>query len=436
MSKIKTAMIVLMLITGFIACNRVSEPVNLSGAELGPQAVTPFTSLTITGVKGFVDQHGITNLAGLLAALPRSLKNNYTLVEQSLSNNPASLKHPRVILFGADAQFLWAFGTDPNDPKREVLDMAQLNSQTGFWIFRSLDFSKKPPQLSSNDSQCTQCHGANPRPIWESYPDWPGIFGNDGADDFSAAQATAFKDILARRTTSDRFKYLGFTDRYLTSPQNIRAGSSFEIPLRRYDLTNTVFNLELGTAVGEGIYKRLKRSPHYKDLYEGLLLVDCNQSSGVHSSQVWREFTSKLRQLGFTDVGVEEVFKALGIDPAQDFALGELAQNVDPNTFYGLWNQADSHLYEMVRFLVLDDLVRDYPQLKTILQTMPENSDFGDGLGSMEASRQHKLLYAYKLRGEARQTARMTRDLGHIFRVDQGVIDPVTPKLCNYFAQK
>ena len=358
------------------------------------------------------------------------------MVENSLSGNPASLEHPRVILFGSDARFLWSFGTDPNDPKREVLDMAKLNGRTGYWIFRSLDFRENPPKLSRNDNECTECHSANPRPIWESYPNWPGIFGNNGVDDFTAEQAQAFKDILANRKNSDRFKYLKFADRYLRFPEDIRGGSPFRIPLRQYDLPNTDFNLELGPAVGEGIYKRIKSSPHYKDLYEGLLLMDCDRSSQVHDSQVWQNFERTLDQLGFERFGLREVFQALGIDPAQDFALGELAEDVDENSFYGFWNQADSHLYEFTRFLVLNDLIRDYPQLKSMLEQMPENNTFGDGLSSMEASRKYKLHYAYRLRGEKRQDARIDKYINNIFRVDQGVIGPVTPKLCNFFAQR
>ena len=125
----------------------------------------------------------------------------------SRSGNPASVLHPRVLLFGSDARLLMSFGSDPDDPHREVVDLAELQAG-GLWKFRSLDFRSDPPTLSPGDAACTGCHAAPPRPFWGSYPSWPGMFGAR-QDLVSAAQAERLNQIRANPGGSDRFFGLG-----------------------------------------------------------------------------------------------------------------------------------------------------------------------------------------------------------------------------------
>ena len=86
-----------------------------------PEPGTP--ELSIAGIKRFVDQNSITNIEDLLSALPPSMQKNYALVEETRTDSTASLEHPRLLLFGSDARFLMAMGSDPDAPDREVLDM-------------------------------------------------------------------------------------------------------------------------------------------------------------------------------------------------------------------------------------------------------------------------------------------------------------------------
>src|SRR5207237_2394064 len=50
-----------------------------------------------------------------------------------------------------------------------------------------------------NPPECLRCHGLDPRPIFDSYPLWPGFYGavNDTFPDDDSERA-AYRDFLAR----------------------------------------------------------------------------------------------------------------------------------------------------------------------------------------------------------------------------------------------
>ena len=75
MQKIKVVIVYLAIVTTFIACKKVSQPDVETSPDQQAVAKKTFNRLGISGVKNFVDEQGITSLEGLLAALPRSLKN-------------------------------------------------------------------------------------------------------------------------------------------------------------------------------------------------------------------------------------------------------------------------------------------------------------------------------------------------------------------------
>ena len=186
-------------------------------------------------------------------------------MEETRTEGLADVDNPRLLLLGSDMRFLIALATHPNDAKRETIDMAELVEGTGFWKFRSLDMSTTPPTLSPDDASCIGCHGSPPRPIWGSYPDWPGAFGEDN-DILTSAQATALNEILAAQAASDRFHSIELLDHY-------DSGQIFSLPGRVYPYTNTITNMELGAAVADGIYTRIKNSPLYDLVWRELLLM-------------------------------------------------------------------------------------------------------------------------------------------------------------------
>ena len=226
-------------------------------ADPQPAAPVGVPEAEIDALHAFATDAGISSLEGLLGALPTWLLANHILVEATRSGNPASVEHPRVLLFGSDARFLMAFGSDPDDPGREVIDIAELED-SGFWKFRSIDFGTSPPTLSPDDSACTGCHADPPRPFWGSYPNWPGMFGPQ-QDRVTAAQANRLNELRANPSASDRFFALGVPAPFGGGVWE--EGDVVRLPGRSYAYSNTVFNMELGAAVADGAFRRLRASP-------------------------------------------------------------------------------------------------------------------------------------------------------------------------------
>ncbi len=52
-----------------------------------------------------------------------------------------------------------------------------------------IDFSQGFAQVQMNPSKCLSCHGESPKPLWESYPLWPGFYGSEDDCEFSGALA-------------------------------------------------------------------------------------------------------------------------------------------------------------------------------------------------------------------------------------------------------
>ena len=359
----------------------------LAGREL--------TDLTIDGLMQFIDQEDVRDVKTLLSAMPRSMRRNYTFVEQTRTDLPSSLEHPRVILTGSDARFMMAFGSDPTDPNREKIDIAELDDESGYWIFRELNMATDPPTLTADDASCQPCHGNPVRPVWGEYATWPGIFG-DTDDLLTDAQVQRLNRMAAEQIDSDRFHFLE-----LAEPQGERL---FSLPGRHYAYANTSFTMELGPAVALGIFKRMQQSPDYADLHEGFILLQCG--SATRDTSAWQRFATALRNTGAQGVRRYDLVRALGIHPEHEFQIHRMAGELTAGTAGFNWRQGDGDLIDAVEFLVLDDMIRRDPTIAQRLAQLPEHASFGSGAVSLEADRQYKMRHAFMITREARQDAR------------------------------
>ena len=382
--------------------------------------------LTIDGIKQFVDQNNIINVEDLLNSMPRAMRRNYALVETSRSQNPSSINHPRLIIFGSDARFMMSLGSDPDDPKREQVDMAQLDDDTGFWIFRSLKFGTSTPELSADDSECTQCHSSPARPFWGTYPDWPGMFGPRD-DRLTTAQSAAFNRLRDTQDTSDRFHALEFLDSFYN-----QAGRPVSLPGRVYPYTNTIFNMELGAAVADGVYRRLKNNRKYQKLREELLVVGYCQREIRDRRTVLEEIRQTLIRSGANNPDLfdlqNELYKFLRVDPNKAFSLHKLAGEApDPG-----WNVSTDSLYGLVELLILNELMEEDTEIRNVLANAPDRRNgFSRGcFDSIEDSLRYKVYQGWTLRNEARQDAREVDFDVDLHRSGQGIFQQVGRPLC------
>ncbi|MCH9648397.1 MAG: hypothetical protein K0U98_09165 [Deltaproteobacteria bacterium] len=384
--------------------------------------------LSIEELLQFVHDQGITNVAELLDGMPPAMKENYTLVETTGTGLPSSVEHPRMILFGSDSRFIMAIATDPDDQQREVIDIADLDDDTGFWKFRSLDMAATPPALSADDSACVACHGSPARPIWGSYPDWPGIYGPDN-DRLTSPQASRLEALrTSEAPASDRFRSIELLD----SPYE--TGDTFSLPGRSYPYVNTVLNMELGAAVADGVYRRARRSPIFRELREEFLLRSycAREIPDFMNSPAYQELEALLISLGAPSASLEDFYGLLQLDPGNDFSLDRLASEPTDSG----WNVSTDSLFGLVDLLVLADLMIDDPQVRSLLAALPDHANgFSSGcFDHLEDALRYKIYQGWTLRGEARRAAREVAFDVDLLRSHQGIFDQATTPLCEYLA--
>lgn len=138
-------------------------------------------------------------------ALPLLEKNyyqfmhSYTLMYDSFSLHESTMLDPRAIVFGQGARFVFSFNGDSKKRGGYAFETMEFDSQTKTFLFREVAFKKQMTKSDLEDldadeiefedefvrvskanvNKCTQCHGTNPNPIWETYFIWPGSYGSD-----------------------------------------------------------------------------------------------------------------------------------------------------------------------------------------------------------------------------------------------------------------
>src|SRR5262249_28814271 len=134
----------------------------------------------------------------LLPLLPRDLRSNFTFVHHSDSPHgermggraPAITPgHPRAVLFGADARVVLAFNGDPRRAGYDVVEIIHFDDEKAAFVMTRFVLPAavaREPALGeaardngrANPPECLHCHGSDPRPLFESYPLWPGFYGS------------------------------------------------------------------------------------------------------------------------------------------------------------------------------------------------------------------------------------------------------------------
>ncbi len=126
-------------------------------------------------IKRFLNQHNITNPEEFIASLPPRFLQRFVLVFQSES--PAALHvsgdHPRVISWGADGEFIFAWTTDPDAPSSFHESIEFLRQDEVAWSVGVIDFSGATPEITE-PAFCKGCHGSLGKPLWGQWNVWSG----------------------------------------------------------------------------------------------------------------------------------------------------------------------------------------------------------------------------------------------------------------------
>src|SRR5215472_3128546 len=342
--------------------------------------------LTAEGIAQLAVDRKIRGVDELLIQLPVSFRESYVFLERSGSLHHAFVQQPRAILFGTDARFLMGIGSVETDPRNQTVDMAQLDTQTGYWQFRTLEFADRGlPILNSDQRPCESCHGLPARPIWGSYPAWPGAFG-DQVSDVTPQQAETLRRI--RSIPTERFYPLPYDAFY-----------SYMLSARRYGYPNTAFNFELAAAAAEGLYKRVRQRESFPSQRYQLL---------------WN---------GWCTYDVVTALMSVGLSARNDFQLHRIFPETSGERDY-YWNQGSTYLHDLWLFLVLDNLVQDDLLLAQIFSPV-------------ETRRQRWINHWWRIVGEARREfLRVEFDFEQDDIRPQELIIPIRQEMCAYLRGK
>ena len=136
-------------------------------------------------------------LDALFATQGEKFLRSYVLMFHSRSVQDASFENPRVLLFSEKDEFVVTFNGESNQIEMMVFDREDRKFK-----FFEIDFEKPPLERVSNvnPQKCMGCHGLgspnDPRPHWEPYPVWPGMYG--GFDDNLTVSITYYQDMFGK----------------------------------------------------------------------------------------------------------------------------------------------------------------------------------------------------------------------------------------------
>jgi hypothetical protein len=257
-------------------------------------------ALGFASLQALITEHSITTVDDLVKALPEPLRTEYTLVFRSRSLQGADYAHPRAVLFGADATLVVTFNGDPAQRGYDAVETMEFDATTDSFLFREIEFNGTgtPPTISNaNPPRCVACHGTPARPIWDTPPSWPGVYGERYLRGLTAAEAKGIRAFLAIQPTHPRYRSLvaparfAERDTYVTSSAVAYSGHMTESPNARLSSLLTRQNTR-------AIMGRLVSSPGYASHRYVLLAAaegDCGPLDEFYPSSLRARLGVQLR---------------------------------------------------------------------------------------------------------------------------------------------
>jgi hypothetical protein len=262
----------------------------------------------------------VDSIEELVPLLPPNLRSNFTLVYDSRSPFRSSItpQHPRVVLFTDDARLILTFIGAADQPGHELLEAMAYDDQTATFQLRAYLLpagARSAWRPSPEAANCNACHGADPRPIFDSYPLWPGFYGSVldtfFHDRLGQAELKNYRAFLAGPAKTGVYKDLIFRPGSpvtpFLDPRRIKR-NVVELDIKAFPF---VPDARLGMALTElnrkRIYRKLAAAPGFPSREPLLLaeLLDCRGAPRPPPGAVRRidallvaEDAARIRRLG------------------------------------------------------------------------------------------------------------------------------------------
>jgi len=263
----------------------------LCAAPPGQAAGFNFASL-----QSLLSQQDIGSVEELITALPAMQRNRYALVFESRSLQGASLESPRVILFGPDARFIVTFNGSPAQRGFRVVETMEFDEESKEFRLRELLFPEPAAGLDKvvvsevNPQRCARCHGAPPRPVWDTFPLWPGAYGERYRAKLSARERAGLSAFFALQATHQRYSQLLGAKRF-ADPQTFRSSALNQYSGIPEEPPNAELAIDLSRLQAQSIARQLARQPAF-ELYRyallGLADNACGRLADFYPDALWR----------------------------------------------------------------------------------------------------------------------------------------------------
>lgn len=230
----------------------------------------------------------------LIPLLPEELRQNFTFVYDSRSPFRESISpdFPRVILFTKDGKFLLTFTGDPAKNGYGLLETMQFDQGSARFRLRAkaLPAAKARGGAAPVSRTCLRCHGQDPRPIFDSYPLWPGFYGS-AEDSFPPGIAAAreeearYRHFLSAQARRGVYKDLLYVQGSPVSPyydpKLLRPEAQEADPTTLYFMPNERLGIALTELNRQRIFRKLRGSATFRRREAELLreLLDCGPSA-------------------------------------------------------------------------------------------------------------------------------------------------------------
>jgi hypothetical protein len=246
-----------------------------------PVCAADFNVDTLTGL---IRSNDVRTLDEALVLLPAEMRANYVLAFASRSLQEASPVAPRAILYGTDARFILSFNGDAGQRGYDAIETMQFDDRSNSFHFREISFvaGRGARMSEDNPARCTVCHGTPARPIWDTPPNWPGVYGERYRAGLSKAESAGMRVFLARQPRDPRYRSLlgaaRFADRetYVGSAHGRYDGASSEPP-------NARLSMLLATLNARSIISNLSEAAAFTPHRYSLLAAAAGECGAVQS---------------------------------------------------------------------------------------------------------------------------------------------------------
>ena len=257
-------------------------------------------------LQSLVQSRDLGSIEQLLAALPDPQRGDYALVFASRSLQGATFLNPRVILFGPGARFVITFNGDPGQRGFRVLETMEFDDSRSEFRLRELSFPEQPGGAAQvlisevNPARCARCHGTPARPLWDSFPLWPGAYGERYGASLSARELSGLTAFLARQPTHARYRYL-LGAGHLAEPDTFRASAHGTYAGAPREPPNARLAIALARLQSRAIFVQLLARPAFASYQYALLGLadgDCGPLADFYPDAQWREQRAAFARFG------------------------------------------------------------------------------------------------------------------------------------------